>query len=99
MNNHNHDKHVTTTTLNALSTILVAKTKFNAELKKVSDRVTSNKTKDLLLENKIKKLEKFDAANFRGKNYFDNYGTQIYLVFQSVYKYVELNSGKVSSWE
>ena len=32
-------------------------------------------------------------------NYFDNDDTQNYLVFQPVYKYFELNSGKVSSWE
>ena len=31
-------------------------TDFNTALKKVSDRVTTNKTKDLLLENEIKKL-------------------------------------------
>ena len=99
INNHIHDQYVTTTTLNALSTNLVTKTKFDAELKKASDRVTSNKRKDLLLENEIKILEKFAAAYFRSKIYFDNDGTQNYLVFQPVYKYFELNSGKVSSWE
>ena len=41
---------------------LVTKTDFAAKLKKVSDRVASNKTKHLLVENKLKKLEKFDAA-------------------------------------
>ena len=54
INNHNHDKYVTTTALNALSVNLIAKTNFDAELKKISDRVTSNKTKDLLLESEIK---------------------------------------------
>ena len=97
INNHNHDKYVTTTTPNTLFANLVTKTKLDAELKKVSDRVNSNKTKDLLLENEIKKLEKFDAAYFRGKNYFDNDVTQNYLVFHPVYKYFELNSGRVSS--
>ena len=55
INNHNHDKYVTTTTLNALSTNLITKTKSDAELKKVNDRVTSNKAKDSLLENEMKK--------------------------------------------
>ena len=78
INDYNHNKYVTTTTVNVLSTNFVTKTKFDAELKKVSDRVTSNKTKDLLLEHEIKKIEKFNAAYFRGKNYFDNDGTQNY---------------------
>ena len=39
-------------------TNLIAKTDFDAELKKVSDRVTSNKAKDLLLENEIKRTGK-----------------------------------------
>ena len=41
---------------------LVKKTDFDAELKRISDRVTSNKSKHLLVENKLKKLEKFNAA-------------------------------------
>ena len=37
----------------------------------------------------LKKLEIYDAAYFRGKNYFDvNDGTQNYLVFQHVKKYL-----------
>ena len=53
---------------------LVKKTDFDTKLKKISDRVASNKSKHL--------LEKFDAAYFRGKNYFEGDGTQNYLVFQ-----------------
>ena len=37
---HNHDKHMITTTCNALFTNLVTKTKFDAELEKFSERVT-----------------------------------------------------------
>ena len=70
-------------------------------LKKIvdSDRVISNKTKNLRFENEIKKLNNFDAAYFRGKNYFDNDGTPNYLVFQPVHKYFEINSGRITSWE
>ena len=59
----------------------MAKTDLDTELKKISDIVTSNKTKHLLIENELKKLEKFDAAYFTGKNYFDSDGTQNLLVF------------------
>ena len=77
----------------------MTKTDFDTKLNKVSDRVTSNKTKNLLLENEIKKLNNFDAAYFRGKNYFDDDGTQNYLVFQPVYRYFEINSDRITSWE
>ena len=72
----------------------MTKTDFDAKLQSLKKKINSNKTKHLLLENEIKKLNKFD-----GKNYFDNDGTQNYLVFQATYKYFELNSGKCSSWE
>ena len=42
---------------------------------------------------------KFDAAYFRGKNYFEEDGTQNCLVFQPVYKYFEKTGDKVSSWK
>ena len=77
----------------------MTKTDFATKLKKENDRVTSNKTKNLLLENEIKKINNFDAAHFRDKNYFDDDGTQNYLVFQPVYKYFEINSGKITSWD
>ena len=71
------------------SKIRVTKTDFDTQLKKVSDRVTSNKTKSLLVETELKKLNTFDIAYYRGKNYFEEDGTQNYLVFQEVYKYFE----------
>ena len=66
--------------------------------------VTLHKFKHLLVENELKNLEKFDAALFRGKNYFDgSNGTQNHLVFQPVYKYfktsVKGSTTYVSSWE
>ena len=53
----------------------------------------------MLVENEIKKLNNFDAAYFKGRNCFDHDGTQNYLVFQPVYKYFEINSGRITSWE
>ena len=68
---------------------LITKTNFDAQLKKITDRVTSNKTKHLLVEAELKKLNTFDAAYYRDKNYFEEDGTQNYLVFRRAYKYFE----------
>ena len=51
-------------------TSLVAKTDFDAKLKAVSDRVTKT----------------FDLSYFRGKNYFEDSGPLIYLIFQPIDK-------------
>ena len=77
---------------------MVEKINLNAEFKKISDRITSNKSRDFQTENELKKLQKFDPASFRGKNYFDgNDGPQNSLVFQVGEKYFENNSGSNSS--
>ena len=41
----------------------------------------------MLVENELKIPQKFDAAYLRGKNHFEEDGTQNYLVFQSIYRY------------
>ena len=38
------------------------------------------------LEKNIKKLQTFDSSYFRGKNHFDEDGTQNYLVFQPIFR-------------
>ena len=58
----------------------------------------------MIVENELKRLEKVDAAYFRGKNCFDgDDGTQIYFVFQPMYKYfktsVKGSTTYISSWE
>ena len=53
-------------------------------------KITSNKTKHLLVENQLKKLETFDSIYFRGKSHFEDDSTQNYLVFQPIYKYFEI---------
>ena len=68
-------------------------------MKKNSDRITSNKSKHFLVENELKKLEKFDAAYFRGKNYFDGDDRQNYLVFQGMYKYFHEPFNIITSWK
>ena len=62
---------------------MVTKTDFDAKVKDISDRVTKNKSKDLLLDNELKKLKTFNADYFEGRNYFERGdGTQNMLVFQ-----------------
>ena len=52
-------------------------TEFDAKLRSISDRITLNRSKYLLVEYELKKLEKLDAAYIRGKHYFDgDDGTQ-----------------------
>ena len=97
INNHSHDKYITTPEFINLAAgafdarlaraNLVTKTDFDIKLKKISDRVTLNKRKHLLVETELKKLNTFDAAYYRRKNYFEEDGTHNYLVFQGVYKY------------
>ena len=67
----------------------------------IRKRITSNKTKNLLVENELKKLQKFDSSYFRGKSRFDIDGTQNYLVFQPMYKYFKtINSiDNISEWK
>ena len=106
---HNHDKYITTPEFNNLAARvfnarlaeanLATKTDFDAKLQSFNEKINSNKTKHLLVENEIKNLNNFDAAYFRGKNYIGDDGMQNYLAFQPVYKYFELNSGVIISWE
>ena len=57
---------------------VITKTDFDAKLSGLNKKITSNKTKHLLVENELKELDKSDAAYFRGKNYFEDDGTQNY---------------------
>ena len=69
--NRNHDKYITNPEFNtmvasvfharlAAQTDLIKKPKFDAKLKGISDRVTKNKSKHLLVENELKKLKTLD---------------------------------------
>ena len=77
----------------AAQTDLIRKPDFDSKLKGISDRVTKNKTKYLLVENELKKLQIFDAAYFTGKSHFEEDGTQNYFVFQSMYRYFKSVAG------
>ena len=73
------------------------KPEFDAKLKGISDRVTKNKTKQLLEENELKKLKALSLSCFWGKNYFEgNDRAQNALVFQVQEKYFEDEYGSKS---
>ena len=50
----------------------------------------------------LNKLKIFDLSYFVGKSYFDEDGTQKYLVFQPLFSYFKLNTkaaGAILSWK
>ena len=89
---HNHDKYITTPEFNRLTTEnfkarlanadLITKANFDTKLKRHSDRVISNKSKHLPVDNELKQLKRFDLSYFKGKNYFEgSNGAKNSLVF------------------
>ena len=94
---HNHEKYITTPEFNKLTAEgvparlkqenLVTETDFAHKLKSFNQKINSNKTKHLLVENELKKLKTFDSNHFIGKIRFEEDGTQNYLVFQPMYGY------------
>ena len=67
LNNHNHDNYIDALKFNKLPTDvfnttlaqanLIAKTDFDAKLSSLTKKITSNKTKHLLVENELNKLK------------------------------------------
>ena len=75
VNNHNHNKYITTPEFKTMAadvfkaslaaqTDLIRKPDFDFRLKKISERVTKNKTKHLLVENGLKTLKTLDSSYF-----------------------------------
>ena len=69
---------------------LVAKTDFNNKYSSLNRKVVLNKTRNVHIENELKKLKAFDIDYFIGKNYFDEDGTQNWFVFQPMGKYLKI---------
>ena len=97
---HNHDKCITTPEFNRLTKenfkarlAQADLVDFDTELKEISDRITSNKTKHLLVENELKKLKTFYSSYFKDKDNFEEDGTQNYLVFQPMQRYFKKIAG------
>ena len=96
LTNHNREKYITTPEFNTSAASvfnarlaqanLITKTDFDAKLSSCNRKITSNKSKHLLVENELKKLKAFGSSYFRGENCFEEDGAQNYLVFQLMYK-------------
>ena len=77
LTNHNPDEYITSPEFNNLAAEvfdarlaranLVTKTDFDGKLKSLNQKIKSNKTKHLLLENELKKLETFHSVYFRSR--------------------------------
>ena len=91
-------------------TSLITKTDFDAKFKNISDRVTNNKSKDLLLDNKLQKLKtlvgssakiKFDELqkenSFNGGFFY--HFQQSYLVYDCKMGSFQFTAGKISTWK
>ena len=59
---------------------------FDDKLKSLNEKVTSNRTKYVVVENKFKKLQTLDWSHLFGQSYFNNNGAQLYFIFQPIYK-------------
>ena len=98
--NHNHDKYITTPEFNTLAADvfnarlkranLVTKTDFDNTVSILNNKIAANKTKMSLLKMRQKKLKTLDLSYFIGKSHFEEDGTQNYLVFQPLIKYLKL---------
>ena len=100
---HNNGKYIPTSEFNKLTAQifaarlaevnLITKTDFDDKLKSLNQKVNSNNTKHLLVEDELKQLKTFDSSYFIGKSHFEEDGTQNYLVFQSLQRYFKQISG------
>ena len=103
LTDHNHEKYITTPEFNTLAADVfnarlaqansITKTDFDAKLSSLNRKITSNKSKHLLVANKLKKLKTFGSSYFIVKGHFEEDGTQNYLVFQSMYRYFKRITG------
>ena len=107
---HKLDKYITTPEFNWVTgenfaarlaqANLVTNTGFDNKLSNLNKKTTSNKTKHLIVENELKKLETFDSICFCGKSHFEDDGIENYLIFQAVsrhFKTVSANDSHILS--
>ena len=81
LNDHNHDKYITTPEFNSLATVfnaslaqvnLITKTNFDTTVSSLDSKIAGNKTKNKSIEDELKKLKTFDSGYFIGKSYFED---------------------------
>ena len=56
---------------------LMTKTDFDIKLSSLNKKITANKSKNLLVENELKKIQTIDSSYFTGKSHFEEDGTKI----------------------
>ena len=81
LTNHSHDKYITTQEFNKLTAQnfaarlkqanLLTKTDFDDKFKSLNQKINSNKTKNLLVEDELKKLQTFDSIYFGERSHFE----------------------------
>ena len=54
---------------------LITKTDFDVKLSSFDSKIVENKTKNVSIENELKKPKTFDSSFFIDKNYFEEDGT------------------------
>ena len=91
LTDHNHYKYITTPEFNTLAASvfnsrwtqanLITKTDFDAKLSGLNKKVTANKTKHLLVENKLKKLKTITPSNYSVTPSLNYYGTKTRVEF------------------
>ena len=82
---------------------MITKTDFDVKLSSLNRKITSNKTKHVLVKNELNELNAFDSGYFIGKSQFEEDGVQNYLVFQPLNKYFKVitntNTKYIFSWQ
>ena len=68
----------------------MTKTDFDAKLSSLKRKIIQNKTKHVLVENELNKLNTFDSGYFIGKSHFEEDAIQNYLVVQPLNKYFKV---------
>ena len=111
LTDHNHYKFITTPELSTLAVVafnarltqenLVRKTDFDNNISSLDSKIAANKTKNESIENELRKLKTLYLSYFIGKSYFEEDGTQNYLAFQLINRYLKIitDTRYISSWQ
>ena len=98
LNDHNHDKYITTPEFNTLAAdVFNARlahanlvTQYSNTVSSLNSKIAENKTENESIENEFKKLKTFGLGYFIGKSHFEENGAQNYLVFQPIERYFKI---------
>ena len=79
----------------------MTKTTFDNTVSSLDNKIEGYKTLGALLQRTLKGLRSPDLGYFKGKNHFEEDGTQNYLAFQPLNKYLTLmgSTKYISSWK